>query len=117
MTPRSIGERLALAMSELPGGPLTLLALGRQCGMTRSRLSQLVNTPGASMRADTAIRLAAALGVRIEWLVLGEGGMRSVDSDIERRVAGARVQLTAARDQLASSLAAVERLLKPPRGK
>ena len=107
----TLSDRLAHAMANMPASGISRAQLAARCSITRARLSQLLLGDGA-LKAVTAIALSRELGVRIEWLVLGEGAMRSSEAEVSRAAASGRARLVEARSTLANSLQAIDRLLE-----
>ena len=56
--------------------PMTQSALARSAGVTKSALSHALAGRTTQVTANTAIALAKALNVSIEWLILGIGERR-----------------------------------------
>ncbi len=53
----------------------TLNEVGIRAGISSGQMSKLARGALQGVRVDTVVRLRAALGVRLEWLVLGTGEM------------------------------------------
>lgn len=68
----TIGERIAQAI-EYAG--LKQVDLQKACGVSSGMTSQWVKGDVGDLMAFNAVKLAQVCGVRIEWLVLGEGDM------------------------------------------
>lgn len=72
-TPGSVGERLRLAVRRAGGNR----AVSQKSGVPVTTIDGALSA--GSMRLQTAQQLAAATGVRLEWLASGEGPMRPGD--------------------------------------
>lgn len=57
--------------------------LAELSGITRASLSDLITGKSKDMKAATALLMAAALGVRPEWLTFGTGAMRDPLRDLQ----------------------------------
>ena len=55
---------------------LTQEQLGKKCKTSTAAIGLLETGATKSLRATTAVHLAKALNIRIEWLVFGHGRMR-----------------------------------------
>ncbi len=53
----------------------TLNEVGARAGISSGQMSKLAGGILHGVRVETVVRLRAALGVRLEWLVLGTGEM------------------------------------------
>lgn len=65
-------ERIAEALRISQKSPTQVAA---EMGVSDSAISQLLAGKTKTLRADTAVRMEAATGVRTMWLVVGEGPM------------------------------------------
>lgn len=70
---------------------LTLIELSEKSGVDKGQLSRLENALQTRPSADAVFRLSGALGVRPEWLWLGETPMEA--DAAEKRVRELRAQL------------------------
>lgn len=68
-TSKDIADRLKLARSRLG---ISARELDRRAGLTQGHTS-LIETGERSIEAATAAKLATALGVSLDWLVMGRG--------------------------------------------
>ncbi len=68
-TPRDIASRLRTARDNIG---ISARELDRRAGLTQGHTS-LIETGERSIEAGTAAKLATALGVSLDWLVLGRG--------------------------------------------
>jgi transcriptional regulator with XRE-family HTH domain len=89
LTPAGVGVTLAAMASstlasrlkrarELRG--IGVADLGVRVGMSRGFVSEVERGNTRKLMAETALKLARQLGVRVEWLVLGEGPMLPPES-------------------------------------
>ena len=69
----TLPDRLHIAICEKG---CTQKALAAACGVTPSAVGQWRGSTTKSIDAVNALHAAAFLGVRVEWLILGEGGMK-----------------------------------------
>lgn len=67
---KSLAERVSFARRR---AGLTQAQLAKRAGVTRAGAGQWETGVTQSLSADVAIKVASALGVRIEWLVYGSG--------------------------------------------
>ena len=73
-TPKStLSERLTIAVEHKD---CSQIALAKACGITPTSVHLWLSGATATMDAQNAIYASKFLGVRIEWLVLGEGEMK-----------------------------------------
>lgn len=71
-------DRIAEALRIAQKSP-SQLAL--ETGVSSSAFSQLLSGKTKSLRSNTAAKLAAATGVRMSWLISGEGEMRGPENE------------------------------------
>lgn len=69
-------ERIAEALRVAHKTPTQVAA---EMGVSDSAISQLLSGKTKTLRADTAVRIESATGVRTAWLVTGEGAMMVAD--------------------------------------
>ena len=78
MTTNDFTKRLRECVQE---SPMTQSALARSAGVTKSALSHALAGRTTQVNANTAIALARALNVSIEWLIMGIGRRKRVLSE------------------------------------
>lgn len=71
----TLQDRLREAMA--PPSTVTAADLARECRVKPPSVSEWINGPTQTLKADHAVRAARLLGVNVEWLSSGRGPMRS----------------------------------------
>lgn len=94
-SPQNLADRLKLAMDvagRARGNPISQSELGRSIGLHQASINNLVRGKSTALKAENAVRMADALGVRVAWLVSGEGTMLA-DSVLTRPIKATSLSL------------------------
>lgn len=74
----SIRERLAIALAKKRNGSQAELA--RACGVKQPSVNDWFSGKTKTLKADSLVKAARYLGVRLEWLQSGLGPMRDIEA-------------------------------------